>query len=58
MPSGPRGLPIVGNIHQLIVKSPFEKLSTWADKYGKIYTSNLCTKPAVVVNDPKLMRDI
>lgn len=58
LPPGPLGLPILGNIHQLIVKNPYEKLSQWADKFGKIYTIDLCTKPAVVINDPKLMRDI
>ncbi len=42
LPPGPLGLPLVGNIHQLIVKDPFAKLSEWADKFGKIYTINHC----------------
>lgn len=58
LPPGPPGLPILGNIHQLIGQNPFIKFSTWADQFGKMYTINLSTKPAIVINDPKLMRDI
>ncbi len=58
LPPGPMGLPLLGNIHQLIVQNHFECLRKWAENFGKIYTINFCTKQAVVINDPKLLRDI
>ncbi len=58
LPIGPRGIPLLGNIHQFFVKNPYQKLSQLASTYGKIYTINLGTSPAVVINEPKLMRAI
>lgn len=58
LPNGPLGLPLFGNIPQLISKNPYKKLSKWADKYGKIYSIIIGTKPAIVINDPKLMQEI
>lgn len=58
LPCGPRGIPFLGNIHQLLVKNPYQKLSQLADIYGKIYTIKLGMSPAIVINDPKLVREI
>lgn len=58
LPPGPRGLPLFGNIYQLLGKNPYQQLSEWAYKYKKIYTIHVGLTPAVVINDPKLIRGI
>ncbi|CAL8123396.1 unnamed protein product [Orchesella dallaii] len=57
MPKGPSGLPILGNILQ-IVKDPHLKLSKWANQYGPLYTIRLGTRNALVTSDAKSMKEL
>ncbi|MGJ0505543.1 MAG: cytochrome P450 [Methylocystis sp.] len=50
---GPRGLPFLGNAHQLDVPTLHLTLEGWAAKYGPVYVFRLGSKPVVVLSDPK-----
>lgn len=46
---GPRGLPLIGNLHQIRVNAA-EQYRRWAKKYGGVYQIQLGNIPIVVVN--------
>jgi 3-hydroxyphenylacetate 6-hydroxylase len=46
---GPRGLPLIGNLHQIRVNAA-EQYRQWANKYGGVYQIQLGNIPVVVVN--------
>lgn len=50
---GPRGLPFLGNAHQLDVPTLHLTLERWAAKYGPVYLFRLGSKRVVVLSDPK-----
>lgn len=50
---GPRGLPFLGNIHQLDVPTLHLTLERWAAEYGPAYLFRLGSKPVVALSDPK-----
>jgi cytochrome P450/nitrite reductase/ring-hydroxylating ferredoxin subunit len=50
---GPRGLPFLGNAHQLDVPTLHLTLERWAATYGPAYFFRLGPKPVVVFSDPK-----
>ncbi|CAL8111339.1 unnamed protein product [Orchesella dallaii] len=56
-PPGPPGLPIIGNIHQF-GKLPALTLMNWMKEYGKIYSIKFGIDDAVVINDPKLIKEL
>jgi hypothetical protein len=35
LPPGPTGIPLLGNVLQLLVESPWLKLTKWKDTYGE-----------------------
>ncbi|CAL8128972.1 unnamed protein product [Orchesella dallaii] len=58
LPSGPPPLPFIGNIHQLLGKDVHLKFSKWVEEYGKLYTVQFGTKRALVISDPKLIKEL
>jgi cytochrome P450 len=48
---GPRGLPILGNMHQIDLKRLNAVLEDWADEYGSVYRFRLGNRDALVVAD-------
>ncbi|KIW96772.1 uncharacterized protein Z519_02163 [Cladophialophora bantiana CBS 173.52] len=58
MPPGPRTLPIVGNLHQLPKENVHLKFKEWADKYGEIYSVMLGNQRMVVLNSPRVVKDL
>lgn len=50
---GPRGLPFLGNIHQLDLATMHLGLERWAARYGPVYACRLGPKRIVVLSDPK-----
>jgi cytochrome P450 len=48
---GPRGLPLLGNLHQLDVTRLSAVLESWADRYGPLYRIRLGGRDALVVAD-------
>ncbi|CAL0306177.1 unnamed protein product [Lupinus luteus] len=58
-PPGPRGLPIIGNLHQLN-NSSILHVQLWqlAKKYGPLFSLQLGLRPAIVVSSPKLAKEV
>ncbi|CAI9109293.1 OLC1v1009095C1 [Oldenlandia corymbosa var. corymbosa] len=52
LPPGPKGLPILGNLHQL-GKNPHQDLCKLAKKHGPIMHMKFGTVPAIVVSSPE-----
>jgi len=50
---GPRGLPFLGNIHQLDLTKLHLILERWAAQYGPVYLFKMGFARAVVLSDPK-----
>src|SRR3984893_4766395 len=50
---GPRGLPFLGNIHQLDLTKLHLILERWAAEYGPVYLFRKGSARAVVLSDPK-----
>ena len=48
---GPRGLPLLGNVHQLDLTRLSTVLEGWADRYGPLYRIRLGGRDALVVAD-------
>lgn len=46
---GPKGLPIVGNLHQLQTNAA-QKYREWAKVYGPVYQIQLGNIPVLVIN--------
>ncbi|KAG9470268.1 hypothetical protein GDO78_018370 [Eleutherodactylus coqui] len=49
LPPGPRPLPIIGNLHILDLKKPYQTLHQLSKKYGPVYTIKLGVEEVVVL---------
>ncbi|CAL8148701.1 unnamed protein product [Orchesella dallaii] len=56
-PPGPPGLPIIGNLLQL-GNVPHKKMMEWSKQYGKIYSMHLGAEHCIVLNDPKIIKEL
>ncbi|ODM87553.1 Farnesoate epoxidase [Orchesella cincta] len=56
-PPGPRSLPLFGNVLQLR-KYPLQVLQHLTDKYGPVHSVRLGTQDTVIINDPKLVKEL
>ncbi|ODM89470.1 Cytochrome P450 2J5 [Orchesella cincta] len=56
-PPGPISLPLVGNALQL-GSDPSRVLQKWAAEYGPIYSIRMGTEDTIVLNDPKLVKEL
>jgi cytochrome P450/nitrite reductase/ring-hydroxylating ferredoxin subunit len=50
---GPKGLPFLGNLHQLDLTKLHLILERWAAQYGSVYVFRMGSVPVVAVSDPK-----
>ncbi|XP_058752160.1 cytochrome P450 83B1-like [Vicia villosa] len=57
-PPGPRGLPIIGNLHQLDNSNLFLQFSNLSKKYGPIFSLQLGVRQAIVVSSAELAKEI
>ena len=55
--TGPTGLPIIGNIHQIRYNAA-EQYRIWSHKYGPVFQIMLGNVPVIVVNSAKSAREI
>jgi cytochrome P450 len=55
---GPRGLPFLGNTHQLGMAKRHLTLERWAAQYGPMYLFRMGSVPVVALSDPKLCNQV
>ncbi|KAF5897981.1 cytochrome P450 2F2-like [Clarias magur] len=56
-PPGPRPIPIFGNLIHFNIKNPLKDFEKLAEQYGSVYSVYIGTKPAVVLNGLKAIRE-
>ncbi|KAJ4844653.1 hypothetical protein Tsubulata_037546 [Turnera subulata] len=57
-PPGPKGLPLVGNLHQLDSSNPPKYLWQLSKKYGPLIFLRLGFKPTLVVSSAKMAKEV
>ncbi|XP_045828439.1 cytochrome P450 83B1-like [Trifolium pratense] len=57
-PPGPRGLPIIGNLHQLDSPILYLQFSKLSKIYGPLFSVKLGLRPAIVVSSAKIAKEI
>ncbi|XP_020224170.1 cytochrome P450 83B1 [Cajanus cajan] len=57
-PPGPRGLPMIGNLHQLDTSNLNFQLWQFSKRHGPLFSLQLGFKRAIVVSSPKLAKEL
>ncbi|KAL6716882.1 hypothetical protein ACLMJK_004794 [Lecanora helva] len=58
MPPGPKGLPIIGNLHQAPSKYPWRTFADWHKKYGPIYSLQFGPTTLIMLGTHDAARDL
>ena len=59
LPPGPRGLPIIGNIHQLPQTDEVSQvIINWARQYGEIFRIRLGMTDYIYLNTPEAIKEL
>ncbi|XP_056595333.1 cytochrome P450 2F2-like [Triplophysa dalaica] len=56
-PPGPRPVPFFGNLLQLNINNPLKDFERLADRYGKVYSLYIGSRPSVVLNGFEVMKE-
>ncbi|CAL5211111.1 unnamed protein product [Lathyrus oleraceus] len=57
-PPGPRGLPIIGNLHQLDTSNLYLQFSKLSKIHGPLFSLQLGLRPAIVVSSAEIAKEI
>lgn len=57
-PPGPKGLPIIGNLHQFNTSAPHIDLWELSQRYGPLMSMKLGSVPVIVVTSPKMAEQV
>ena len=55
---GPKGLPLVGNLHQMDPTKVHRTFEAWAEQYGPVYKLQMGPQRAVAVSDPHMINEL
>ncbi|KAJ7746427.1 cytochrome P450 [Mycena maculata] len=58
LPPGPPTVPLLGNLHMFPTESIYYKLTTWARKYGGIYSLKLGPGTVIVLTDVAAVKEL
>ncbi|KAI0672430.1 cytochrome P450 [Trametes maxima] len=58
MPPGPRGLPFIGNKHQVPSIKPWRKFAEWNRQYGPVVSLHLGSTPVIVLGTAQAAWDL
>ncbi|KDR73159.1 hypothetical protein GALMADRAFT_722618 [Galerina marginata CBS 339.88] len=58
LPPGPRRLPVIGNVHQMPVETPWLAFSEWGKTYGDIMHVDIIGQPLIIINSTKIAKDL
>ncbi|KAF9804495.1 hypothetical protein IEO21_09368 [Rhodonia placenta] len=58
LPSGPRSLPIIGNVHQLNAGHQHHTMAQWGGVYGDLVYARFFRTPVLVLNSVKVAREL
>ncbi|KAI0364208.1 cytochrome P450 [Pilatotrama ljubarskyi] len=58
MPPGPRGLPFIGNKHQVPSVKPWRKFAEWNKQYGPVVSLHLGSTPVIVLGTAQAAWDL
>ncbi|KEH29142.1 cytochrome P450 family 71 protein [Medicago truncatula] len=57
-PPGPKGLPIIGNLHQLDISNLYLQFSQFSKIYGPLFSLQLGLRPAIVVCSAEIAKEV
>ncbi|KAI5391563.1 hypothetical protein KIW84_076393 [Lathyrus oleraceus] len=58
MPPGPKGLPIIGNLHQLDISNLYLQFSQFSKIYGPLFSLQLGLRQAIVVSSAEIAKEV
>lgn len=58
VPPGPTGIPVLGNVHQVLSEHQEYTFADWGRKYGDVVYARFFNKPALVLNSLRASQDL
>jgi hypothetical protein len=58
LPPGPKGIPIIGNLHQLDISNLHLQFSKFSKIYGPLFSLQLGLRQAIVVSSAEIAKEV